>query len=220
MKHINKFDKFIFKNISETVAYHGSPSDFSYFSTNMIGTGEGGSGFGYGFYFSEDIDDAKDYARKLEKERGAGRLFKVKIPDKKTYLNLDEYYEEQSEYVKKCLKSIPVKDLKKIFKYDVDLNKDIKKFNDDVENKEYDFNIHDKEYNDTINEFYKDKIETIHAGSLYILLDEVLDGEYNASKFLYDIGIKGNIHSEFKCLHYIVFNDNDIEILKKTKPRY
>lgn len=46
------------------------------------------------------------------------------------------------------------------------------------------------------------------------------DDEYYASEFLYKLGIKGNIHKEFGYWNYVVFSDDDIQILKKTKPRF
>ncbi|MDR2205564.1 MAG: hypothetical protein LBE36_05355, partial [Flavobacteriaceae bacterium] len=45
--------------------YHGSPYSFDKFSSSQIGTGEGAQGYGYGLYFTDLEDVAKDYAKKL-----------------------------------------------------------------------------------------------------------------------------------------------------------
>lgn len=42
-------------------AYHGSPHDFDEFSDHAIGTGEGAQAYGYGHYFAESEDVAREY---------------------------------------------------------------------------------------------------------------------------------------------------------------
>lgn len=44
-------------------AYHGSPHKFERFSLAHIGAGEGAQAYGWGMYFAENKDVAKDYAR-------------------------------------------------------------------------------------------------------------------------------------------------------------
>jgi hypothetical protein len=46
----------------QVVAWHGSPYDFYKFSTAAIGTGEGAQSFGWGLYFTDLEDIAKNYA--------------------------------------------------------------------------------------------------------------------------------------------------------------
>jgi hypothetical protein len=45
--------------------YHGSPYIFEKFSTEKIGTGEGAQAFGWGLYFTDFEEIARDYAAKL-----------------------------------------------------------------------------------------------------------------------------------------------------------
>jgi len=179
---------------------------------------------GYGLYFSEDIDDAKEYARKLEREKGEARLYKVKIPNKDKYLNTSLDLSDQSQYVKDCLMKITNKDKIKIlaqhndfdfeeFKYDIDNNIDDYTFKiDSVEYKEHLQEILDSEFMDIGNDFY-DILKELNPNYFG-------DDEFYASEFLYKLGIKGNIHKEFGYWNYVVFNDEDIQILKKTKPKF
>jgi hypothetical protein len=50
-----------------TRAYHGAPHDFTTFSLEKIGTGEGAQAFGWGLYFTSDQSIARWYAKKLSK---------------------------------------------------------------------------------------------------------------------------------------------------------
>ena len=52
-----------------SIAYHGSAEDFSNFLTEKIGTGEGSQTFGYGLYFTQAKEIAKDYAVRQAKEK-------------------------------------------------------------------------------------------------------------------------------------------------------
>lgn len=47
------------------ILYHGSPSSFENFDISKIGTGEGAQAFGYGLYFTNEVDIAKGYANRL-----------------------------------------------------------------------------------------------------------------------------------------------------------
>ena len=49
----------------EVTAYHGGPHSFDKFSTQYMGTGEGANTFGWGLYFTDLEDIARDYANKL-----------------------------------------------------------------------------------------------------------------------------------------------------------
>lgn len=211
----------LFERYSNTMtAYHGSRYDFDYFSLNMFGEGEGASGWGYGIYFSEDKDDAKDYARKLAHYKSEERLYQVRIPAKQFYFNLDEYYDEQSDYVKQCLAKISFEQLKNIYRYDLGIKQEISKFNADVENGEYDFTFESDEYQESIEDIYKYELERLHGHTFFSMLEESLGSEYDASEFLASLGIKGNIHYQFGSANIVVFNDEDITITKKTKPRF
>lgn len=49
----------------EVIAYHGGPHSFDKFSTQYMGTGEGANTFGWGLYFTDLEDIARDYANRL-----------------------------------------------------------------------------------------------------------------------------------------------------------
>jgi hypothetical protein len=185
--------------LKESIAYHGSPYDFYYFSSNMFYEGEGNHGFGCGFYFSENKDDAKDYVSKLEKEKGEGRLYKVNIPSKKYFLNLDIYNNEQNKYIQQCLDKIDFKIKERIVK-------------------EYNYIEYKKQENkDYINEYINDEFKTLQTYTFFQILENLYDDEH--AEILSNVGIKGNIHTKWRYIHYVVFNEEDIHVLNKTKPR-
>jgi hypothetical protein len=219
MRKVNKYIKLFeeFKKEYETiVVYHGSPVLHDYFSNSMIGTGEGETGFGYGFYFSEDFEDAKSYAEKLEREDGEGVVYTVKIPDKEYLLNIDLGVEEQSDYVKHILNSLPNEDKIKIMMDEFDFEEFKYELDDEID--EYDFEIGDDEYN----EFLQDILDTEFmslGNQFWSLMKQNLpeyshmDEEEYASDFLREIGIKGGYHNSFHITHYVIFDDADIEII-------
>jgi len=49
----------------ELTAFHGSPHLFSKFDPDKIGTGEGRQSYGWGFYFTDSVKRATDYAQTL-----------------------------------------------------------------------------------------------------------------------------------------------------------
>lgn len=53
-------------NVSFSIgAWHGTPHKVDKFSTDKIGTGEGAQAYGWGLYFAESVDVAKEYKEKL-----------------------------------------------------------------------------------------------------------------------------------------------------------
>jgi hypothetical protein len=196
----------------KNVVYHGSPYDFDYFSLNMFGEGEGASGWGHGIYFTEDFDDAEEYARKLERKENEGVVYKCYIPERDMFFELNETIKMQSDFVKNKLMDIPDKYkilfLEGIFEY-----KDFKKDVDDNID-EYIFEKDDKNYK----AFLKDILDTEFSSignHFFDILKEKLGDEYSASMFLKKLGIKGNVHKSFHYDNYIVFDEEDIEIIEK-----
>ncbi|HJD19464.1 MAG TPA: hypothetical protein IAB21_03290 [Candidatus Avelusimicrobium excrementipullorum] len=59
-------------NIYFQTAYHGSPHEFTRFSTDAIGTGEGAQAHGWGLYFAQNRDVSEGYKSRLA-ERKANR---------------------------------------------------------------------------------------------------------------------------------------------------
>lgn len=53
------------KDVLEQAAYHGSPHEFSEFSTQKIGAGEGNQAYGWGLYFASNDKVARWYRAKL-----------------------------------------------------------------------------------------------------------------------------------------------------------
>lgn len=206
----------------EDIAYHGSRFDFNQFDISMFGAGEGASGWGHGLYFSENIDDAKEYARKLERETGEGRLYKAKIPTKKYFYDLDKPVDEQSKYVFNCIMNMPKK--YKIKLYETEYYENKQEIDNAVEKGEYDFEVNSDNYWELVDWLLNYNLEREGIGFFDEIKEKIYnnndDAEYKTSQFFYKLGIKGNIHRGFHYLNYIVFDDKDIQIIKKTKPRY
>ena len=194
------------------IVYHGSPYDFKEFTTNAIGTGEGASGWGYGLYFTEDKDEANDYACKLEKEKKEGRVYTAEIPDSEKYLDFHDGFKKQSAYVKRALTSMPKK--YKIKLSEGEYEKQLNYINDNID--EYDFKLGDDEYWELVN-YVLEPDMLFKQNYIYDWMKEILfDGyEYETSEFLYKLGIKGVKHNAFGFKNYIVFNEEDIKVLNK-----
>lgn len=60
--NISDGSDFVPQFISQRRLYHGSPHMIEKFSTDKVGTGEGAQAYGWGLYFTEDINIAKSYA--------------------------------------------------------------------------------------------------------------------------------------------------------------
>jgi hypothetical protein len=202
------------------IAYHGSPHNFDYFSMSMFGQGEGASGFGYGMYFSEDYDDAEDYARKLEREEGEGCIYTCEVPSDDYLLDFQLDFEEQSDYVKYQLNSIPNKDKIKIIQDYFDFEEFKQNLDDEID--EYDFEIGDDEYNEFLQDILDTEFSNVgHGRDLFDYMKQFLpeyshmNGEAYASEYLMELGIKGIKHSDFSIVNYVIFSDEDIEIIDK-----
>lgn len=184
-----------------SVAWHGSPYDHNGFSHSMIGEGEGALGWGYGTYLTKTKADAVEYKRKLQRERGEGKVYKVDIPDVKTMLDLSKYFDEQSKYVQDALKKIPPS------AFGIDGDKT--------------YGEEDYEYTETEEEQRDSLLESYNGLTIYQTLmrysgawDSVQD-EAIASGLLLDAGIKGNTHTEFGNRDFIVFDEDDLQIIAK-----
>lgn len=215
MKYLQDYKVFESK-MKYQIVYHGSRYDFTYFSSNMIGSGEGNTGFGYGFYFTEDFEDAQSYASKLEREVGEGRIYTCKIPPKEYFLDLNEYFEDQSDFIQEKLLSIPddikVKIISDKFNYE-DFIQDIEFEKDTPEYFQF---IHEIINNEFINHGQgRDLFNHIKLN----LPERYQDDEVVASDFLHSLGIKGMMHTNFTIRHFVVFDEEDIIIKKKNKLR-
>ena len=82
--------KVLDENGEPMVCYHGTNRDFSVFDIKEIGQGSGNLGhYGYGFYFSEDIIEAKVYGSNILK-----CFLKIKNP----FLNINENFDLLKKY--------------------------------------------------------------------------------------------------------------------------
>ncbi len=182
--------------------WHGSPHDHEGFDSSKIGTGEGELGWGYGMHFTESKGNAVEYKRKLEKDKGTGKVYKVNIPDIKTMLDLNTYGDKQSRYVRNALMSIPAGNFgitEKTVRNDL---------GDDYDENEY-------PVSEAIDNEKSNLLDRYNGQSIYELLVDNLGGEFEASNVLANAGIKGNTHNTFGVRDYIVFNDADIKIEAK-----
>ena len=176
------------------LGFHGSPHLFEEFSNGWLYSGEGASGFGEGFHFTESKDEANDYARKLDKGDGKARVYKSKIPDLKHYFDIsrDKYNHEQSKEVQNAILNIDDATAQKILNNDDATAKDL-------------LDMHSRTFFDAIQE------------NLY---NNDYSAESKASAFLEDLGIKGNTHTEFGNRHFIVFNTDDIAIKQRSRVQF
>ncbi len=68
------------EEMTEAVAYHGSPHKFGKFDIQQIGSGQGAQTYGWGLYFAEEPDVALDYYKQLTRSK-QGEVF---VGDKKS----------------------------------------------------------------------------------------------------------------------------------------
>jgi hypothetical protein len=106
---MDKQERIIRKIIRETIKemnlFHGTAADFDKFDLAYLGSGWGEQAYGYGFYLSDSLEVAKDYAQ-------GGYIYTVKVPDGR-YLSYEgisrtevnriamdfyKYYTEENEY--------------------------------------------------------------------------------------------------------------------------
>lgn len=69
------------KIVNEMLLYHGSCADFDEFDDKFVLTGVGQMAFGYGFYLTNNVENARSYAM-------GGKLYTVEVPQGR-YLNGD-----------------------------------------------------------------------------------------------------------------------------------
>lgn len=114
-------------------AYHGSPHSFEKFSTDFIGSWDGRSMFGWGLYFTNKEDIAKNYAYNGY-NKWSQNLYEVKIHENKTVeeLNLINWDEKLNKENINKVKQIAdrifktTKSEKRKSDLDYFLNKDLK----------------------------------------------------------------------------------------------
>lgn len=192
---INKNDirKMVTEVINELELYHGSlsNSDFDKFDSKYLSTGWGEQMYGYGHYFTNSINAAKQYA-------GNGIVYTVDVPDGKylSYKHISQqekrrianlffkYYTTESEYGKEAYASPEAK---------------------------HDFWEYECRY----------ILECEDGGDIYGTIASLCGSDEETSKFLKSIGYVGikwfDKNFNQNVTNYVIFDDSDIKILKKNK---
>ena len=188
---IYKLNEFLNIAKTELVLYHGTKSKFDRFDAKYINTGFGMQEYGYGFYLSDEYKTAEQYSR-------GGIVMEVSVPDGPwlTYDNIS--MNEKMEIADR------------FFKYYTEENE---------------FGKEAYETDETRHMFWEHECRYIldcdDGGRVYGTIASILGDDKETSEFLRHlgyIGIKynervGNSGKEFH--NYLIFNGNDIKILKK-----
>ena len=192
---INKNDirKMVTEVINELELYHGSLSnaDFDKFDSKYLSTGWGEQMYGYGHYYTNSIDAAKQYA-------GNGIVYTVEVPDGK-YLS----YKSISQQEKRRIANL-------FFKYYTTESEYGREAYASQEAKR-DFWQYECRY----------ILECEDGGDVYGTIASLCGNDEETSKFLKSIGYVGikrfvkNFNQQ--VTNYVIFDDNDIKILKKNK---
>jgi len=179
-------------------AYHGTPHNVDKFSMDKVGTGHGEQAYGHGLYFSSDKDTASLYKKQ------DGNLYKVDLKlNEEDFIQWEKSLSSQSEKVKSAFEKWFIKDKDLQF---LDAVKDFDLGNQKAM-KEKGFNIFD--YSGSAGQLYE------RIASLY--------SPKKASNVLKSLGVKGSAYigdmadgAESKARNFVIFDDNDIEILEKN----
>ena len=101
----------LFEASSSIVLYHGTRHNFEKFSTEFSGTGQGFDAFGFGIYFTEDINVAKIYGGMLgtpnsKCPKAVPLIYQVKIfSSLPKFLNCEKAWKGQSSFIKSVIPS-------------------------------------------------------------------------------------------------------------------
>ena len=180
--------------IDELDLYHGTRADFNNFDFAYLSSGWGQQAHGYGFYLTDSYKVAQEYAID-------GQVMTVQVPDGK-YLTDKSISQKEKDKIAKVF-----------FKYYTEENEDMRDSYPDAETKQafWDYEV--------------DYIRRCSTGTfVYGTLASIMGSDKDVSNFLHDkLGYVGlrirDIYSdEHKVINtYVIFNANDIKILKKNK---
>lgn len=204
MDNIDKIIKESISNIlseelcTNLTAFHGTPYDFIKFQNKNIGSGEGNQSFGFGLYFTSNKDVAQYYALTIGK--GKGTIYTVKITDGQFF----DWYKPLSDDFKELF----IIKAKENNLYEMPIKRILTP--NGIKNKNLPIE-------DAINYFPNGKF-------FYENLSLLLKSDRNASMFLADLGFVGIMYDVGSFLNkrtdgknYVVFNDNDVEIINKEE---
>lgn len=185
------------ESIDEINLYHGTNTDFNKFDTAYMSSGWGQQAHGYGFYLIDDFNAAKDYAYNAH----TGQVLEVEVPDGK-YLNDKSISMREKERIARIF-----------FKYITKENPDTIDSYPDEQTRQ-DFWNYEVSY-----------ILNCSTGTyVYGTIASLMGSDEDTSNFLHDkCGYTGLIvrdkptHDSKLMKTYVIFNPNDIKILKKFK---
>ena len=144
------------------VAYHGTPHDFDKFDSNKVGTGVGSQMHGWGLYFAEKEEVAKDYRDRQIEGDEKGRVFEVDIPENDVMLDENLSFAEQPTKVREALTKI-FKDNERIISEDV--IDDARKYLKVVEKQFRDNGFESDGIADSLEDSYSDLVKAIASGN-------------------------------------------------------
>lgn len=185
------------ESIDEINLYHGTNADFNKFDTAYMSSGWGQQAHGYGFYLIDDFNTAKDYAYNAH----TGQVLEVEVPDGK-YLNDKSISMREKERIARIF-----------FKYITKENPDTIDSYPDEQTRQ-DFWNYEVSY-----------ILNCSTGTyVYGTIASLMGSDKDTSNFLHDkCGYTGLIvrdkptHDSKLMKIYVIFNPDDIKILKKIK---
>lgn len=186
----SKISRYIMESIDELELFHGSPHDFNEFDFAYMSSGWGQQAYGYGAYLTTNYECAKEYSQ-------GGMIYTVEIPDK-GYLNLD-----------RISPALAMRIARVFFNYYT---------------KEHEYGS--EAYAGYEREFWDEECKYIgdstDGNTLYGTISSLLGSDKETSEFLHDkLGYKGlvwvhtNTETGKKFKNYVIFNPNDIKIIKK-----
>lgn len=179
------------ESLDELDLYHGTNADFDKFDEKFYLTGIGEMAYGWGVYLSNSINTAKEYGP-------GGQIMTVEVPDGK-YLDSRRISKSEASKIARAF-------------YKFFLSSE-----------------HGQVYKGSEKEFWDYEcscLETVPDGSyLYGTISTFLGSDKEASEWLHSIGYVGlkfpghNINTGEKFMNYVIFDANDIKIIKKEQTK-
>ncbi len=172
------------------VLYHGTKSAFDHFDRQFVNSGWGEQEYGYGFYFTDYYECAKEYSRN-------GVVMRVSVPTSK-YLSYRSISRPDAMAI-----------ARKFFKYYTEEN--------DYGRYAY---PSDEARRDFWNEECKYLADCNDGGDVYGTIASLLGSNDETSEFLHSIGYVGikfpasDGSTGKKFTNYVIFDEKDIEIIK------
>ena len=178
------------KSGNRITLYHGTKASFGKFDINFLNSGWGEQAYGYGFYFTDYYEAAKEYSR-------GGNVITVTVPDGK-YLSYKGIRASEKRTI-----------AEKFFKYYTEVDEYGKEAYPNMEAKKM---FWDEEC--------RYLMDCEDGGDIYGTIASLVGSDKETSMFLKSIGYIGikfpgdNRMTGYKFTNYVIFDENDIEIVK------